>query len=207
MTGETADQRRYLQDVLARTGWTQTELASRAGLDPSTLSRFLSGQRQGHALRRSTIIKIGKVSGIPAPGEAPAVEPSEGFAEAEATPLDLASGDVATGAIAALLRGRDNLDPWTLRSRALENAGYLPGDILIVGLNETPVAGDVVCAQVYDWNTSQTETVFRLFQPPYLLAATADPHLLRPHVVDGNRVVIKGVVLNSLRGRQVISSK
>ena len=203
MSNEAEAQHRYLQDVLARTGWTQTELASRAGLDPSTLSRFLSGQRQGHALRRSTIIKIGKVSGLAAPGEAPAIDQPVGFAEAEATPLDIASSGAAE-AIAALLRGRSNLDPWVLHSRALENAGYRPGDILIVGLSETPVAGDVVCAQVYDWTTGKAETVFRLFQPPYLLAATADAHLSRPHVVDGNRVIIKGVVLNSLRGRSSI---
>jgi SOS-response transcriptional repressor LexA len=101
----------------------------------------------------------------------------------------------------ALAQGHGNLDPWTLKSRALESAGYLPGDILLVALGETPVAGDIVCAQIYDWNAGKAQTVFRLFQPPYLIAATTEASLLRPHVVDDEKVVIKGVVMNSLRGR------
>ncbi len=202
---EAVEQRTYLIQVLDRTGWTQTELASRAGLDPSTLSRFLSGNRHGHALRASTIRKIEMISGIATaanPGARAAdTSAPPGFAEPEAVPLDMSAETPLAAVIAALMRGRANLDAWTLKSRALESAGYRPGDILLVGLNETPVVGDVVCAQVYDWTIGRAETVFRLFQPPYLIAATADPALLRPHVVDNSRVVIKGVVLSSLRGR------
>ncbi|MGH6907913.1 MAG: hypothetical protein ACREDX_08660, partial [Aestuariivirga sp.] len=93
------------------------------------------------------------------------------------------------------------IDAWTLNSRALEGAGYRPGDILLVALDETPAAGDVVCAQIYDWVKAKAETVFRIFQPPYLVAATSDPQLMRPHLVDDAAVAIKGVVLQSLRGR------
>lgn len=203
---EASEQRAYLVRVMDRTGWSQTELAARAGLDPSTLSRFLSGNRQGHALRSSTIRKIESVSGIATAAQSAAnAPPAAGFAEPEALPFDLsrkgANTSVTAAAIAALMNGCNNLDAWTLHSRALESAGYRPGDILLVGLNETPVAGDVVCAQIYDWTTGKAETVFRLFHPPYLIAATSDPALLRPHVVDDAKVTIKGVVVNSLRGR------
>lgn len=194
------DQRSYISTVLQRTGWSQSELAARAGLDPSTLSRFLSGQREGHALRPSSIRKIETVSGLAMDGGTP-TEPAGGFAEAEAAPLAVAERSPLAAIIAALTDGRRNIDPWRLNSRALELSGYRPGDTLLVALGETPLAGDVVCAQIYDWPTGKAETVFRIFQPPYLVASTTDPALLRPHAVDGQQVQVKGVVIHSLRSR------
>lgn len=204
MTSPAADQseqRNYLQNVMRRTGWTQSELALRAGLDPSTLSRFLTGDREGHALRGSTIRKIESVSGIGF-GLAPPATPLEGFAETEAEPILIEASSPLDAVVAALTRGRSNVDPWTLKSRALEGAGYRPGDILLVALDETPLAGDVVCAQLYDWNSGRAETVFRIFQPPYLVAASPDPALMRPHVVDDAAVQVKGVVINTIRNRR-----
>ena len=198
-------QRTYLHTVMERTGWTQTELAQRAGLDPSTLSRFLGGGREGHALRPSTIRKIEAVSGLVCSEDGTNLtetQPADqGFAEAEAQPVLVPAQSPLHGVIAALAQGRANIDPWTLHSRALEGAGYRPGDILLVALDATPAAGDVVCAQIYDWMKGRAETVFRIFQPPYLVAVTGDPQLMRPHLVDDGAVVIKGVVLHSLRGR------
>ncbi len=194
------DQRAYLASVMERTGWNQTELAQRAGLDPSTLSRFLNGGREGHALRPGTIRKIQAASGLTASGEI--IPPAaQGFAESEASPLEVTAQSPLNAIIAALGQGRVNIDPWTLQSRALEGAGYRPGDIFLVALDETPAAGDVVCAQIYDWTKGRAETLFRIFQPPYLIAATGDPQLMRPHLVDDGAVTIKGVVLHSLRGR------
>ncbi|MBC8037747.1 MAG: helix-turn-helix transcriptional regulator [Rhizobiales bacterium] len=194
------EQRAYLASVMERTGWNQTELAQRAGLDPSTLSRFINGGREGHALRPGTIRKIEQASGLAVSGEAVAVA-AQGFAESEASPFEVLAHSPFKAIIAALAQGRMNLDPWTLQSRALEGAGYRPGDILLVALDETPALGDVVCAQIYDWTKGRAETVFRIFQPPYLIAATGDPQLMRPHLVDDGAVTIKGVVLQSLRGR------
>ena len=54
------------------------------------------------------------------------------------------------------------------------------------------------CAQVYDWQRMRAETVIRQFDraPPIdlLLARSLDPGF-RPEVVDGQRVIIKGVIL------------
>ena len=202
---ESAEQRRYLLDVMQRTGWSQTELAARARLDPSTLSRFLLGQREGRAMRASSIRKIEQVSGLgfesgqPLPSAAQTL--AEGLSEPDALPLDVPARSHLEAIIAALSQRGRNVDPWSLRGRALENAGYRPGDILLVALGETALAGDVVCAQVYDWPSGKAETVFRIFQPPYLLAASSDPTLMRPLVLDGETVEIKGVVINSIRDR------
>ena len=194
------DQRAYLANVMDRTGWNQTELAQRAGLDPSTLSRFLTGGREGHALRQGTIRKIELASGLTASGNV-VTAAAQGFAESEASPFEVSAQSPFNAIITALAQGRMNIDPWTLQSRALEGAGYRPGDIMLVALDETPATGDVVCAQIYDWTKGRAETVFRIFQPPYLVAATGDPPLMRPHLVDDGAVVIKGVVLQSIRGR------
>ncbi len=191
-------QRSFVLDVLSRTGWSQSDLAHRAGLDPSTLSRFLSAGGEGRALRPATLARIERATGLSFAGDlAPA---DGGFAEAEALPLADTTASVST-AVAALSAGRGNVDAWKLASRALEMAGYRPGDIVLVALDEEPVPGDVVCAQIYDWARGQAETVFRLYQPPYLVAATADPALLRPHAVSDNGVAIKGVVIHTLRPR------
>jgi transcriptional regulator with XRE-family HTH domain len=199
------EQRGYLNTVLQRTGWSQSELALRAGLDPSTLSRFLSGDREGHSLRPATIRKIEKVSGISfSTNKNEPDTVAQGFAEAEAEPLTVIPASPMNAIVAALANGHRNVDPWTLRSNALESAGFRPGDIVIVALGDTPLSGDVVCAQHYDWSTGKAETLFRIFQPPYLVAASPDPAFMRPLVVDDAKVQIKGVVINTIRSRRAI---
>jgi hypothetical protein len=72
---------------------------------------------------------------------------------------------------------------------------------VLVDLNATPKPGDAVCAQVYDWKRMKAETVMRIFEkaPPIeiLLTKSLDPNLQEPLVVDGERVVVKGVILKS----------
>ncbi len=77
--------RAFLLRVLTTTGLTQTQLAHRAGLDPSTLSRFLSEGREGHTLRANTLRKIELATGVPL--DESAAPPQPGFAESEAAPL------------------------------------------------------------------------------------------------------------------------
>ncbi len=194
------DQHAFIEKVLSKTGWTQTDLANRAGIDPSTLSRFLTKGRDGHALRAHTIQRIANASGL-VPGKVQ-LPPTAGFSEDEAMPYIFATEDARTLAIRTLCSERPNIDAWTLKSNALDGLGYRSGDVLLVSLNETPHAGDIVCAQIYDWTKSKAETVFRLFQPPVLLAATSDTALLKPHLITDNNVVVKGVVLHMLRARQ-----
>lgn len=196
----------YVERVMQRTGWDQTEVARRAGLDPSTLSLFLKEVDEGRNLSAQSLRKIEQASGIlfgPVPvmprGQA---KPGNGFAEAEATPyVGAGNGNGLNPAIQALLMGKNTADPWVLRSRALETMGYRIGDVLIVDLAIAPKPGDVVCAQIYDWNKGHAETLFRLYQPPCLVAATSDEKLLRPFIVDDQAVTIKGVVVASFRER------
>jgi hypothetical protein len=198
--------RTWLSDVLARTGETPSGLARRAGLATTTLTRFLNDP-DANMLGMRSVAKIAHVAGIqPAgvPRLAASNGPARGMAEDEAAPyVAEAVGDPTTRAIEALIAGRNATDPWVLRTRALEAAGYLPGDIVIVDLNRPPQARDIVCAQDYRWNEGKAETVFRIYEPPYLVAACHDlelqEKLRRPLVVDNDRVIIKGVVTDLLR--------
>lgn len=193
----------YIHRLLTQTGWSPTVLAKRAGLDPSTLSRFLSNQREDHALRPSSIARLGEVTGVPpqGPGQRSAKPPIDGFAEPEASLVELPQGSDIEATVNVLRTRYPNVDAWTLNSRALELAGYRQGDILIVGLSAQPIPGDVVCAQVYDWNNNRAETIFRIFQPPFLSAATTDPKLMKPYFTDDGSTAVKGVVLHTLRTR------
>ncbi len=102
--------------------------------------------------------------------------------------------------VAALHPGHSSSDLWTVKGRALEVAGYLPGDTVIVDLSRVDAkTGDVVCAQIYDWeNPDKTRTVLRIFEPPYLVSFSADPKFHKPELVD-NHIAVKGIVVASFR--------
>ena len=193
----------WVRAVLAWKGWTATEFARRAGVVPSTLNRFLNDPDATHSLSRKTIQLLERQAGLafmemPGAGRRPA-----GFAEADAAPFDGGSRDqLVDNAVRELIRGRNGIDAWVLRSRALETAGYLPGDILLIDLNARAVARDAVCAQIYDWSTGKAETVMRIYQPPYLVGASLDERFQKPLMVDDDVVAIKGVILTSMRARR-----
>lgn len=90
-----------------------------------------------------------------------------------------------------------------LKTRAIEMPPYcyLPGDILLLDRSLTkPKAGKAVCAEIYNLQDETRETVFRAWDPPYLMIATNDPKVPRtPIYVDGEKVAILGTVVRSLR--------
>jgi len=196
--------RAWLEDVLRQTGETPSALARRAGLATTTLTRFLTEEGEQRMLGLRSIAKIAhaaNVAPLGVPGVKSTAGPVPGFAEQEAAPYRLKPEQPSAldQAVTALIGGRSAADPWVLKSRALELAGYLPGDILILDLNAVPERQKVVCAQVYRWEERRAETVFRIYEPPYLVAASNDPAFRKPLLVDNDRVIIKGVVTHSLR--------
>jgi transcriptional regulator with XRE-family HTH domain len=193
----------WLRDMLARHGLKPTPLAERAGVNPSTLTRKLNGTDMGGPFTEATIAKIAAAFGedYPTLSGGSGGGRSAGFRDTEAEPYVAVASDPLADAIRHLC-DRPGVDPWTLHSRALEYEGYRPGDIMIVDLNAEPRRGDVVCAQLYDWQRpGGTQTVFRLFEPPYLVGAGPDEASRKPRLIDNDSVAIKGVVLTSLRPR------
>lgn len=193
LMGPRDEQRAWLAQVIAETGIAPTTLATKAGLAPTTLTRFLNNPEHATALSARTIAAVENLTGVryglsmrprlAAELEAEAFEDSGPFGKR----------------VQSLLSG-NNLVAWTLKTRALETAGFMPGDVLIVDMGEPPVPGDAVCAQVWDAKSMRAETVFRLFEPPFLHAATFDRLQSAPILVDQN-VEIKGPVVVTVRPR------
>ncbi|MBT56205.1 MAG: hypothetical protein CMF72_22740 [Mameliella sp.] len=194
----------WINAILDHRGWNRTRLAREAGLDPSALSRFFNDKLNKAQLQTNSIERIASVGGIPPYQTAPAPRVS-GLAESEAEPLIISMDAQAWGpfeiAINSINRSKNGLDAWVMKSRALELEGYMPGDIVFVDLNERPRPGDAVCAQVYDRH-GKTETVFRIYEHPFLVSASTDQSTRRPLLVDNNSVVVRGVIVSSIRPRR-----
>lgn len=189
---------RWLQRVLAEKKWDAAELARRSGVSASTLSRALNPDDK-IVLNTLSMLKIARITGINPPGmpampRAGSLRSSVGgFAEAEAEPFE---------GTPAMPDEADNVDHWTLRSRAIDALGYIPGDIVAVDRRAAPRAGDIVQAQLYGSGGADAETVFRAYDPPYLVTRALDPMAHRkPVAVDGERALIVGVVVALWRRR------
>jgi hypothetical protein len=193
--------RAWLRSLPALTGKSLTKLAEEIGIARSTLTRPLKADDPGTStLHARTIEKVVRHIGMPGP-EAPcdtAGTRPQALSE-DAAPYRPEEKDPLAEAVRALVKGRNGVDPWKLSTRALELAGFLPGDVVLVDLNATPKPGDAVCAQVYDWGHMQVETLMRIFERAapvdLLVSKSLDPALQQPLVVDGERVVVKGVIL------------
>lgn len=193
-------QRAYIETVAKRTGLSYSEIGRRSHLSHSTITRFMNAEGRSGTLSTLTISQIADATGVPATALAAG---AEGVSEGEAEPYVAFGADSRfEQAVKVLTAGRNGADAWLLRTSALEDAGYQPGDVVIVDLNATPTQGDAVCAQVYDWDKMRAETVFRIYEEPYLVAASRDARLRKPMVVDGKAVVIKGVVTDLIRPRR-----
>jgi transcriptional regulator with XRE-family HTH domain len=190
----------WVNAILEYKGWSPTKLAKVAGIDPSTLSRFLRSDNPNTRLNSYSIEKIEAVAGIPA-FETQAPTLARGLSEDEAEAYEPGMVGASSAAIEALRQGRNGVDPWIMRGRSLELAGYMPGDVLMVDLNAEPRVGDVVCAQVYDMG-GRAKTVFRIFEHPFLVAASIDPSLHRPLLIDNRAIMVRGVVVASMRPRR-----
>lgn len=204
-----AAQQSWLEEIERTLEATPSEIARLADISPATLTRMRYKDGYNGTLSAAIVDRIEAGTGIAAPAEvrpkkwqrpdgAPALRPAEapagGFSDQEAEPYVAPKGDPMANLVTAAVAGRVHVVPWTLRSRALEDELCQPGDIMIVDLNAEPVAGDIVCAQLYDFERgSATRTVFRLYHPPFLVGAGREDGARTPHLIDAN-VGIKGVV-------------
>lgn len=182
-------------------GWSGSDLAKRISVVPSTINRFLNDPDAKHSLSPKTLKAIEKATGF-----APLAYPSNARARAsaEAEAVFLSDNDTISDlAIDEAMRNMRRMQPgirfWKLQSRALEAVGFLPGDVLAVDISETPRAGDIVCADVDLILPGRIDTIFRVFDPPYLVAATGSLPLLKPMIVDERHVIVRGVVVNMFR--------
>lgn len=185
--------RRWIETIMQRHRVEIPAVAARSGVAASTIYRWLEPDYQ-FTPSLTSLRKIARAFDAPMP----AIEGQQttlGFAEQDLTAFDHKQ-DFA-GLPAGPNQGR-----WRVNTRALELAGYLPGDVVLVDQAVAPRPNDVVCAQVYDFKSGSADTKLRVFQPPYLVTLTMDPAASdMPLLVDGQRVVIVGTVIRSVRMR------
>ncbi len=186
----------WVRAVISYLGISATQLAKRAGIAPSTLQRPLNDPNYTGMLSGKVLSAVASVANLK-PLEFP-VRPI-GLGEPEAVPFrheetgSIADINVAR-AVKELTRGRNGRDPWVIRTTALELSGYMPGDVAIVDMNMQPRPRDIVCAQIYDYSRAKADTVFRVYEPPYLMTNSFRGGISKPVPVDGETVVIRGVV-------------
>jgi hypothetical protein len=181
-----------------RTGRTDTALAEGAGLAPNYLYRK---RREGTVLGAAQIRMLSEHYSLPGPDTY--LMPGAAGLSDEGAPFSSAATDPTLSAmIEAALKDRPNAASWHLKTRALEDAGYLAGDVVIADAAVIPQAGDAVVAQVYDPRSGTAETIFRILEAPYLVAASSDPNLRKPLLVDNERVIVRGTITQSFRSRR-----
>lgn len=186
--------RRWLQDVMRRTGKKVTPLAKDAGIAPSTLIRALD-ETNPTSLSRATIAAICARYGVAGPDEPNAPRQAGGFAEADIQALEQQPPTWCGVALGP------NDYVATVTSRVLDVVGLMPGDEILLSMDASPESGDLAQAQVYAG--AQAETVLRLYDAPYLVARTTLADAPKPLLVDGTMVRIAAVaqrVLRSLKG-------
>lgn len=200
--------RAYLRHACDTAGVSATALARRAGVAPSTLNRFLNEDPPPSVPGNSTLKKIAEASGIEPFGRYTQTPQMDGLSEDHAafisdafTPPGTELEDGAHAGqmlLAHFQKTRSQTSLWQVKGAAMEGAGLSDGDQVIVDLNAAPERGNLVLAQLYDWTLGTARTVFRLWDPPYLVAASRTPLEHRPELA-GEQAQVKGVVLFSIR--------
>jgi transcriptional regulator with XRE-family HTH domain len=202
MTDLREQQLAWLENIVASSGMTITDIARRAKLDPSTLTRFRNKNEGGHALTARTVKKIEEATGVPAYEQRLRPKLSY-YSEEEGVPYRFDDGvqDLLINALRTTVSGNNSVDLWVLKSHVLAAVGYNEGDVVVVDREAIPRPGDAVIAQKYDYRRGVAETIFRVYRTPYLLTALAHGEPGQPEIVDEENVVIKGVVVGGCRLR------
>jgi transcriptional regulator with XRE-family HTH domain len=184
--------REWIATILTKNSINKSELARRAGLSHSTLSRATTDDGYKINFRTDTIWRLAEVGGIKPPAIV-AGEKTEthGMSEPEATPY-----------LGQQLRNlTDSQTIWTASTNILASVGLLPGDKFILDQSLKPRGHDVIMVQNYDHQSGTAETMLRIYDggfavsPLYLVDRS--PKLW----IDGNNVAVMGVVIESWRTR------
>lgn len=199
------DTKEWIRAVAQYLNLSPSELALKAGLAASTVTRYINDGSNKLTVTEKTLEAIARFSGVPKlvmPGE----RRLPGFGDGEAAPYQPTMSERlpewVEAAINAHKGARNGVEPWVMKGWALDMLGILPGDVLMIDQNKRPRSGDIVCAQLIDLATGRTETVMRRFEPPFIVMHSAKLGPSRPEAVDDERVIILGVEDGIIRPRQ-----
>lgn len=183
---------------------TSEQLAEKVGISQGHMSRIENGtrglslplaERFAVVLGTDTQTILGLVDGVALRRP----EPSGGMAE-DAEPYTLGPDDF----VVIAPRARENVDPWKVKSNALNLLGIQIGDIIMVDVSAEAVEAvrplQPVIAQIYDDSEGPLKamTVLRQFVPPSLLITNSSDVNAVPMNRDRDDIAIKGVVVQIL---------
>lgn len=188
----------WLENVMRRHGVSARQVALKSGnMSPSTIYRALEDDGK-FVMSTSKLAQIATAFGeelpdvLAVPGARPTISP--GLSE-ELHPY-------FGPALPVNVSASNDQGIWTVATDALDLEGYLPGDRVVVDMSVKPEPGDVVCAQVYNFQRGTAETVLRVYQPPFLVARSTSRRAdTKPLFIDNERVVVRGTVIRMIRER------
>lgn len=184
--------REWIASILAKNNINKSELARRAGLSHSTLSRATTDDSYKINFRADTIWRLAEVGGIRPPAIISGDSANAtGMSEPEASPyLGQQPRELST-----------NQSIWTVNTNVLASVGLMQGDKVILDQSIKPRSHDVVMVQNYDHQQGTAETMLRIFDAGFavtpLYLVDRSPKLW----IDGNNVVAMGVIVESWRTR------
>lgn len=198
--------RAWIEGVMASSKLSATQLALKAGVHQTTLTRFLNDPKFKHTPSLSTVGKIAAAVGIEPFADPSRINQRGAMSSEGQLGWDAESRRYADVTIAAraLLASRKGLEAWTLKTRALEAAGYDEGDVVIFDHNQPARAGDIVCAAQHQRRGDPEDMIFRVFEPPYLMPAPGDRGRQRPLMVDDDLVIVRGPIVVILKPRRCL---
>lgn len=199
----------WFKDLQRKAGVTNEKIGTALGRDRTVVSRIYAKKQQmtwqqAQVFAAELGVDVADVlfhAGLA--GDPPKSLPQPGFAESDARPWK-EDGDDAKHirSMADFLgAGRPGVDIWQVQNRAMILDGYMPGDFMLVDHNASDRAkpGNIVIAQVYDWASGSALTILRRYEPPVLVSSGTDASDRKPYVVDGQNVIIRGLITASWR--------
>lgn len=188
--------RQWLLSILDERGMSPIQLAKMTGISPTTIYRALDPDSQFTATMR-TLNKIAQKTGK-AP---PAVADVDSEAEAAVFRNDghsVQRVDLPAQISKAYLNDL-RFAALKVCDRSLELEGYMPGDIVVVDEDISPKSGDIVWAEIKPSVPGASQTVLRLFEPPFLLSRAVERRVDQLPVLIDRSVRILGTAVEMVR--------
>lgn len=192
----------WLAEVLRITRIKASPLAEASGVSNNLLTRFQNSEDS--LLDTLTVELVKDYTGLPGPddedGQTVGLGREEGML-LEAQDMERVTDDIR-GALQQLMSGHGSARAWMLQSRSIESAGWLKGDIVVVDPEIKPWAGDAVVAVYDDRRWPRPSILFRIYQPPYLMALSQDGRVRKPIMMENDQVRVEGTVIGAFRSRR-----
>lgn len=180
---------------------TRSELARRLGVANSAISELQKGRRQLKAHEVPIVEEYLGISvlgeGVPSGRKGVREHGSMAMGDGVLVPRSELPSEVEQF-FARQFRAKP-LEIWQISTDLIAGAGYLPGDYVAVDTSILCRPRDIVLAERRESVGTDPHFLFRAYVPPFLLAATPGTMPESPLIVDDNQIIIRGVVVASVR--------